>query len=116
MASVQANISGVAKNNFACCSAEPMELLGWAMTSAAMPAFQHMPSERRTAVKSIGNAEVIAQPRNSIGSALQQAKLFFATPEMFAWTLAIILLSVGLEKLVVLLITAVQQRMEGEKC
>ena len=35
---------------------------------------------------------------------------------MFAWTLAIILLSVGLEKLVVLLITAVQQRMEGEKC
>ena len=53
-------------------------------------------------------AEVIAQPRNSIGSALQQAKLFFATPEMFAWTLAIILLSVGLEKLVVLLITAAQ--------
>ena len=61
-------------------------------------------------------AEVIAQPRNSIGSALQQAKLFFATPEMFAWTLAIILLSVGLEKLVVLLITAAQKRMEGQTC
>ena len=43
-------------------------------------------------------AEVIAQPRNSIGSALQQAKLFFATPEMFAWTLAIILLSVAAGK------------------
>ena len=56
MASVHANISGVAKNSFACCSAEPMELRGWAMTSAAMPAFQHMPSERRTAVRSMGNA------------------------------------------------------------
>ncbi len=61
-------------------------------------------------------AEVIAQPRNSIGSALQQAKLFFATPEMFAWTLAIILLSVALEKLVVFGITALQRRMEGMPC
>ena len=35
---------------------------------------------------------------------------------MFAWTLAIILLSVALEKLVVLAITALQKGMEGEKC
>ena len=61
-------------------------------------------------------AEVIAQPRNSIGSAHLQAKLFFATPEMFAWTLAIILLSVALEKLVVLGITALRRKMEGLPC
>ena len=61
-------------------------------------------------------AEVIAQPKNSIGSALQQAKLFFATPEMFAWTLAIILLSVALERLVILLINALRRRMEAEPC
>lgn len=47
-------------------------------------------------------AEVIAQPKQSIGSALQQAKLFFATPELFAWTLAVILLSVAFEQLVLL--------------
>lgn len=58
-------------------------------------------------------AEVIAQPRDSIGSALQQAKLFFSTPELFAWTLAIILLSVALEKAVVRLIVTVNRRLEG---
>ena len=58
-------------------------------------------------------AEVIAQPKNSIGSALQQAKLFFATPEMFAWTLAIILLSVAFERLVVRIITALRRGLEG---
>jgi len=58
-------------------------------------------------------AEVIAQPRNSIGAALQQAKLFFATPEMFAWTLATILLSALFERAAVKLITALRRRMEG---
>ena len=58
-------------------------------------------------------AEVIAQPKNSIGSALQQAKLFFATPEMFAWTLATILLSALFERAAVKLITALRRRMEG---
>lgn len=61
-------------------------------------------------------AEVIAQPRDSIGSALQQAKLFFLTDEMFAWTLAVILLSVLLEKLVVRLIRALQKRTEEIAC
>lgn len=58
-------------------------------------------------------AEVIAQPKHSIGSALQQAKLFFETPELFAWTLAIILLSVLLERGVIRGIQALNRRMEG---
>ena len=45
-------------------------------------------------------AEVIGLPRRSIGEALYQAKLFFNTPELYAWTLAVILLSVGFEKLI----------------
>ena len=61
-------------------------------------------------------AEVIAQPKDSIGGALQQAKLFFATPEMFAWTLATVLLSVLLEKLIVRMIAALRRGMEGRSC
>lgn len=45
-------------------------------------------------------AEVIGQPQGSIGSALYQAKVFFATPELFAWTICIVLVSAALEKLV----------------
>ncbi|MBO4298646.1 MAG: ABC transporter permease subunit [Clostridia bacterium] len=45
-------------------------------------------------------AEVIGYPRHSIGEALYLAKLNFDTPDIFAWTLAVILLSVGFEKLI----------------
>lgn len=53
-------------------------------------------------------AEVIGQPKNSIGSALQQAKVYFNTPDLFAWTLTVILLSLGFEKLVLLLADRLQ--------
>lgn len=43
-------------------------------------------------------AEVIGLPDKSIGEALYRAKLYFATPEVYAWTLAIILLSLAFEK------------------
>lgn len=49
-------------------------------------------------------AEVIGQPAGSIGENLYRAKLFLATDELFAWTIAIILLSVLFEKTVVVLI------------
>ena len=55
-------------------------------------------------------AEVIGQPRNSIGSALQQAKVYFNTPELFAWTLTIIILSLAFEKLVLFLAGRMQKR------
>lgn len=57
-------------------------------------------------------AEVIAQPRNSIGSALYQAKILLSTPELFAWTLAIIFISVLLEKLTILAIDHAGRRFE----
>jgi NitT/TauT family transport system permease protein len=56
-------------------------------------------------------AEVIAQPKDSIGTALQRAKVFFATPELFAWTIAIILISVLFEKAAVFAINRLSRRL-----
>ena len=44
-------------------------------------------------------AEVIGLPDSSIGEALYRAKLYFDTPEVYAWTLAIVILSLVFEKL-----------------
>lgn len=60
-------------------------------------------------------AEVIGLPDRSIGEALYQAKIFFSTPELFAWTLAIILLSVALEQAVMRGVKALSGRLEGNK-
>lgn len=46
-------------------------------------------------------AEVICPYKNSIGSALYDSKIYLETTELFAWTAAVIVLSVLLEKLVV---------------
>lgn len=43
-------------------------------------------------------AEVIGIPSGSIGEKLYEAKVFFATGDVFAWTVAIIILSVIFEK------------------
>lgn len=58
-------------------------------------------------------AEVIGLPDGSIGEALYQAKIFFSTPELFAWTLAIILISLLLEKAVMRLLGLLRRRMEA---
>ncbi len=47
-------------------------------------------------------AEVIGMPRGSIGEMLQQAKIYLDTPDLFAWTLVIVLISVTFEKLFLL--------------
>ncbi len=44
-------------------------------------------------------AEVIGIPAGSIGDALYQAKIYFDTGDLFAWTVIIVLISVGFEKL-----------------
>lgn len=44
-------------------------------------------------------AEVICSPRFAIGSCLQDAKIYLETPEVFAWTAVVIVLSILLEKL-----------------
>ncbi|MBO4563745.1 MAG: ABC transporter permease subunit [Clostridia bacterium] len=54
--------------------------------------------------KSGVTAEVIAHPSFGIGKAIYESKLYLETPELFAWTAAVILLSFGLEKLVMLLL------------
>lgn len=43
--------------------------------------------------------EVIAIPKNSIGSQLHNAKVYLETDELFAWTAVIVVLSVIIEKL-----------------
>lgn len=43
-------------------------------------------------------AELIGQPRHTIGNNLYQAKIFLDTPALFAWTFSIIALSMILEK------------------
>lgn len=56
-------------------------------------------------------AEVIGQPKNSIGSALQGARTLLMTADIFAWTIAIIVISVILEKLMLLFIKLVSRRL-----
>jgi len=45
-------------------------------------------------------AEVIGIPNGSIGERLYEAKIYLATADLFAWTLVIVILSVGFEKLI----------------
>lgn len=49
-------------------------------------------------------AEVIGLPNHTIGMHLYNAKVYLETPELFAWTLTVVVLSVLLEKLVVRLL------------
>lgn len=58
-------------------------------------------------------AEVIGQPPFSIGTALYQTKIFLATDELFAWTLAVILISAGVERLALLGLNRLGARVEG---
>lgn len=54
--------------------------------------------------KSCVAAEVIAMSKTSIGKALYESKLYLETPQLFAWTAAIIMISMLLEAAMVRLI------------
>lgn len=54
-------------------------------------------------------AEVIGIASGSIGEKLYETKLYLMTDELFAWTLVIVLISVIFEKVVVLLIKALEK-------
>lgn len=56
-------------------------------------------------------AEVLAMPRNSIGLQLYNAKVYLETPDLFAWTLVIIVLSMLLERLLVSVMRQISGRM-----
>lgn len=53
--------------------------------------------------KSVIAAEVIARPRQSMGGNIYNAKIYLEIPDLFAWTIAVVLLSLLLEKLTLLL-------------
>ncbi len=57
-------------------------------------------------------AEVIGMPRGSIGERLQQAKVYLETPDVFAWTLVIVAISLLFERLVLLLLNRAEHRLE----
>lgn len=53
-------------------------------------------------------AEVIAASANSIGGKLYESKLYLETPDLFAWTAVVILLSVVLERSLMKLIKGIR--------
>ena len=58
-------------------------------------------------------AEVIGICGGSIGEALYNAKLLFATDELLAWTVVIVLLSLAFERLFLRLLSAAEKRLIG---
>ena len=57
-------------------------------------------------------AEVIGIPSGSIGSNLHQARIFLATPDLFAWTITIIVISTLFERIFMFLLKQVMTRLE----
>ena len=60
-------------------------------------------------------AEVLGLPKNSIGKALYNAKIYLEMPDLFCWTAVIILLSLLFEKLAALLLRVLTARLAVEK-
>ncbi len=57
-------------------------------------------------------AEVIAMPEGSMGEMLQQAKIFLNTPDLFAWTLVIVIVSRAFEFLFLKAVDLIAVRLE----
>jgi len=57
-------------------------------------------------------AEVIGIPRGSIGFNLHQARILLATPDLFAWTFTIIIISALFERIFMFLLTQAINRLE----
>ena len=49
-------------------------------------------------------AEVLTVPGRSIGRMISESKLYLLTEDLFAWTLAVVLLSLGLQKIILKLL------------
>lgn len=58
-------------------------------------------------------AEVIGIPTGSIGEKLYQAKVYFSSGDLFAWTLVIVVLSIIFEKLLIFTIKAAYKALEA---
>ena len=58
-------------------------------------------------------AEVLTVPRSSIGRMIFESKLYLQTTDLFAWTLAVILLSVLIEKILMRLVARIGAQTPG---
>ena len=58
-------------------------------------------------------AEIIGIPTGSIGAHLHRARIFLDTPSLFAWTIAVIVLSTTFERLFMLTLDHITLKMEG---
>ena len=58
-------------------------------------------------------AEVLATPVYAIGTQLYESKLYLETPRLFAWTALVILLSIALEKLILVLLKLIKRKTEN---
>lgn len=56
-------------------------------------------------------AEVIAPTGNAIGTEIYFAKAYFETTDLFAWTLTVIILSIIIEKLLILGISSISKKL-----
>lgn len=59
-------------------------------------------------------AEVLAFPKNSIGKQLYEGKTYLETLDVFTWTLTVVIISIVLEKLLMLTVTRLTKRRKGE--
>ena len=59
-------------------------------------------------------AEALCWPKVAIGTEIYYTKLNFETADLFAWTLVVILLSLGLERLVALAVRTVERRVRHD--
>lgn len=57
-------------------------------------------------------AEIIGIPQGSIGEKLYHAKVYLATPDLFAWTLVVVLISLTFEKVFLSLVDRIVARLE----
>ena len=55
-------------------------------------------------------AEVIGMPDRSIGEKLQQAKIYLNTPDLLAWTLVLVLVSLSFEKIFLKLLSIAEKK------
>lgn len=58
-------------------------------------------------------AEVIGIPDGSIGERLQEAKIYLQMPDLFAWTVTIIVVSIAIEKWILHLLDVVDRQNRG---
>lgn len=64
--------------------------------------------------KAASPPEVIGTPDGSIGAVFYQAKIFFQTSELLAWTVVVVAVSVAFEKLFMLLLRLILKKLKME--